>query len=170
MQKGQSPETDYIMRKDRVSVWVTGETLLVNGDFGKEYMVKDLVNLQSKKHLQLFLTETEDLLERIFDSSTDMAMMILDGTMKIVNVNKSFLDLFGLQELPLIGSRLADLHHPFWNHTEMKRDIVEMLVNSNSIKNKQYTLEKSNGKTQTIRLDSKFIDRQTGIGKTISSG
>jgi PAS domain S-box-containing protein len=167
MERGQAPEEKYVIKKDGTPVRVVGETMLVDGDSGKQYMVKDVVNLQSKKNLQLFLTETEELLERIFDSSTDMSMMILDGGMKIINVNKAFVNLFKLGEQPLVGSRLAELQHPFWNQTELKKDIIDMLVNYAPIKDKRYTLEQSDSEPLTIRLDSKFIDRQSGIGRKI---
>jgi PAS domain S-box-containing protein len=90
----QSHDENFIVNKNGVPVWSTGETVLVNGGEGKQYMVKDIINLQSKRQLQLFLNQTEELLERVFESSREIPMMILDGSMKIMKINEAFAKLF----------------------------------------------------------------------------
>jgi len=68
------------MHKDEMPLWSTGESLLVMGLNDDKYIVKDIVNLQSKKQFELFLRETAELLERVFESSKEISIMILDGS------------------------------------------------------------------------------------------
>jgi PAS domain S-box-containing protein len=165
--RGQSLDENYVMDKNGTAIWVVGEALLVSDGEGRNYIVKDIVNLQSKKQLQLFLTEAEELLERIFDSSRDIAMLILDGSMKMVSANQAFLDLFGLKNTPEPGCRLSDIPHPFWNSAEIKQAVTHMLVTNHFIKKKEFELEVLTGERKTIRIDSKIIDKQSGTGKRV---
>jgi PAS domain-containing protein len=110
---GQSHDENYVINDKNLAIWALGESLLVADVEEQQYIVKDIINLQAKKQLQLFHIETEELLEHIFESSDDVPMMVLDGSLKLIKANTAFVSLFELQETPLTGSRLADIPHPF---------------------------------------------------------
>src|SRR6476619_3418991 len=42
----QSNDENFIMNKNGIPVWSSGETILVDGGDGKQYLVKDIINLQ----------------------------------------------------------------------------------------------------------------------------
>jgi PAS domain S-box-containing protein len=107
------------------------------------------------------------MLERIFDSSKDIPMMILDGSMKIQRVNTAFLHLFDLSYVPAAGSRLSDIDHHFWNSSDIKQAVSNVIVTNEPFKHKDFSLETKWGEKKTIRFDSKIIDRQAGIGRKI---
>src|SRR4051794_18299180 len=81
---GNANDENYVIHKDGTSIWSTGESILLTDTDGEKYFVKDIVNLQSKKQFELFFVETEELFERVFTSSKELAIMILDGSMKIL--------------------------------------------------------------------------------------
>jgi len=164
---GQAHDENYIMDKNGEAIWCTGESLLVSDRLGEEYIVKDIVNLQAKKQLQLFLTATEELLERIFKSSKDFSMVILDGSMKIVKANQTFLDLFEIENFPFAGSRLSDVGHSFWSREDIRREIRNSIVANQPIKRKEFIITNKSDEKRTIRLDSKIIDKEQGKEKRI---
>src|SRR5215204_3797844 len=164
--KGQSNDENYIVDNKGHAIWCTGESILVSED-QRKYIVKDIINLQAKRQLQLFLTETEELLGRIFETSKDIPMMILDGSLKIQNVNSAFLSLFVIVEAPAKGSRLSDLNHPFWNNADIKREIGRIIITNEPLKHKDYLLKTKAGEDRTVRLDSKIIDNQSGLGRKL---
>lgn len=166
LSKGQSYE-NFIVDKKGQAIWCTGESILVTGEEGKNYIVKDIVNLQTKGPVQLFLSDTEELLERIFATSKNLPMLILDGSLKIQRVNAAFLRLFELPAPPAIGSRLSDLEHSFWNNEEIKQELSKSLVTNEPFRQKEFLLSTNSGKSKTIWLDSKIIDSQAGMGKII---
>jgi PAS domain S-box-containing protein len=127
---GQAQDENYVVDKEGLEVWALGESLLVSNEEGEKYIVKDIINLQAKKQLQLFLNETEELLERIFESTKDLSIMIVDSRMKIIKANRAFLHLFEIQDAPLAGSRLSDLNHPFWSNEEIKNEIRNIIINN----------------------------------------
>src|SRR5215204_2336259 len=52
LSKGQAHDENYIVNKNGHSIWCTGESILINGKQGEKYIVKDVVNLEGRKHLQ----------------------------------------------------------------------------------------------------------------------
>jgi PAS domain S-box-containing protein len=167
MTKGQSHDENYIIDKNGNAIWCTGEAVLVADINGEKYIVKDILNLQARKQLDLFLTGTEDLLERIFKSSKDIPMMILDGSMKIQNVNAAFLELFEITDAPPTGSSLSYLKHPFWNNDAIRKDISKIIVTNQPVKRKEFLLKTQAGENKTIRMDSNIIHNQPSTGRRI---
>jgi PAS domain S-box-containing protein len=167
LSKGHSHDENYVVEKNGHVIWCTGESILAIDNKGEKYIIKDIINLQAKKQLQLFLKDTDELLERIFESSKDIPMLIVDGSMKIQKVNPAFLHLFEIDEAPSGGARLSDLNHPFWKSENIKTEVRKILVNNESMIEKEFLLNTKSGEGKRIRLNSKIIDRQTNAGKQI---
>jgi PAS domain S-box-containing protein len=164
--KGQAHDENYLINKNGEAIWCMGEALLVESDKGERYIVKDIVNLQSKKHVQLFLNDTEELLERIFHSSKDVAMIILDGSLKIQRVNAAFLQLFDMEEAPAKGSRVADLPHTFWKE-EITIELRQLLVSNSPLKHREFIITTAAGEKKKLKLSSKIIERRSGLGRNL---
>jgi PAS domain S-box-containing protein len=161
---GNPTDENYVVHKNGTEIWATGEALLVKGTNGLNYIVKDIVNLQSKKHLQFFVNETENLLERLFESSNEISVIVLDGGLRILKVNNAFLHLFEIETAPAAGSTLSSLNHTFWNDPSIKQDLRNIVVKNQSLQDKKVLLEA--GKTKrTIRLNSKLVDKEGGEKK-----
>ena len=164
---GQAHDENYIIDKNGQPILCTGESIMVSNIKGEKFIVKDIVNLQSKKQLQLFLKDTEEILETIFHSSSDIPMMILDGGLKIQKVNKGFLDLFQLAESPKPGSRLTDVPHPFWKGTDIKSEVSKIIINHEPIREKRFSITTRSGEHKRIQMDSKVIEKHNGSGRKI---
>ena len=103
---GQADDENYVVSKNGLEVWTIGESMSVTGGDGVNYIVKDIVNLQTTNQMKFFLNNTEELLERIFESK-DIAIMVLNSSMKIIKANCAFLQLFDISIPPLAGSRVC---------------------------------------------------------------
>ena len=167
VQSGQADDENYIVGKNGLELWTLGESLLVSDKEGAKFIVKDIVNLQTKKHLQSLLESTEELLERIFESSKGIAMMFLDGSMKIIKVNAAFIDLFEISAAPVEGSRLSDLNHPFWTNAAIKKEISNIIIHSQTHKQREFLLETRSGTKKSVKLNSQIIDNKESIGRKI---
>ena len=164
---GQAQDENYVVDKEGLEVWALGESLLVSNEEGEKYIVKDIINLQAKKQLQLFLNETEELLERIFESTKDLSIMILDSRMKIIKANRAFLKLFEISDAPLEGSRLSDLNHPFWSNEEIKNEIRNIIINNQPLRHREFLLETRRGIKKKVKFDSQIIESKTDMGRKI---
>jgi PAS domain S-box-containing protein len=164
---GQSTDENYIINSSGLPIWAIGESLLVTNKDGQKYIVKDMVNLQAKKQLQLFLMETEELLGRIFESSKDVPMMMLNGSLKLIKVNPAFLSLFELKEAPPSGSRLTDIPHPFWQQGKIKKEVSSIIINNKPLKHQPFQLQSRAGETKVIKMDSRTIEGHNGAERKI---
>ena len=117
--------------------------------------------------MQLFLNETEELLERIFESTKDLSIMILDSRMKIIKANRAFLHLFEISDAPLVGSRLSYLNHPFWSNEEIKNEIRNIIINNQPLRHREFFLETRRGIKKKVKFDSQIIESKTGMGRKI---
>lgn len=166
LQTGQSHDETFIVNKQGHEVWCSGEILLAEIPSGERYLIKDVINLQAKKQVNLFLKSTEELLNRIFTASKDIPMMILDGGMKILDANKAFLEFFEI-EAPGVYNSLSSLNHPFWNTAEVRSEISKVIVTNMPMKEKQFLYQTKSGEQKTIVLESKIIYRQPEAGRKI---
>lgn len=167
IKKGQADDEGIIVDNNGHEIWCSGESLLVNSADGEKYIVKDVINLQAKKQINLFLRSTEELLERIFNASKDIPMMILDGSMKIKNLNKAFLEFFEIEKMPDLNNGLSSLQHTFWSNPEVRNELSKVIVTNQPIKGKTFLYETKAGEQKTILLDSKIIYGQPGTSRKI---
>jgi len=165
--KGQANDENYVINKQGQPVLSLGESILVSDSEGVYFIVKDIVNLQAKRHIDFFLTETEELLERIYESSKDMPMIILDGSLKVLKANKPFLDLFEIAEEPIKGSRLANLSHSFWENGDMRREISSIIINNLPLRNRKFVLKTKAGGKKLLRFNSRIIESKTAMQRKI---
>ena len=164
---GQSTDENYVINSQGLAIWALGESMLVADIDGKDYIVKDVVNLQAKKQLQLFLMQTEELLERIFESSKDITIMVLDGSLKIVKMNNAFLSLFDLQEALPSGSRLSEIPHPFWQGADIKKELSSIVINNQELKHRKFHFQTRSGENKVITMDSRIIEGRAGTGRKV---
>lgn len=159
LNKGNAMSENYILNKDGNEIWVTGEAMLAVTKAGMNYIIKDVVNLQSTKQLDLFHIETEDLMERIFEGNRNIPMIVLDGAGEIIKVNQSFLNLFKIDVMPLPGSKFSQLNHVFWSTPGLRSEIRNILVKGISLK-KNFTLQTTNGEQLILKFIVKVLGRE----------
>jgi PAS domain S-box-containing protein len=167
IQKGQANDDNYVVNKSGHPMLSTGESILVKTPKGEPYIVKDIVNLGLKKYLKLFLTETEELLERIFETSTEVAMIVIDGSMKVVKINAAFQKLFEINSIPPAGSPLSSLKSTFWSRNEIRDEIRNTIVTGTPIKHRQFSFQKARNIKLKVNFESKIIDKGPAMGRQI---
>jgi PAS domain S-box-containing protein len=165
--EGQADDENYVVDDKGHQIWCTGESILVHGNEKEKYIVKDIVSLQAKKQLQLLLTASDELLETIFESSSDIPMMVLDGAMRVQKINGAFMRLFEINATPEPGSRLSELDHPFWNSPDIKKEVSKIVVNNEPLRHREFTFFTRKGERKIVRADSKIIDKESVIGRMI---
>ena len=164
---GQSNDDNYVVSKGGLWSWSVGESVLISSAEPEKFIIKNIVNLQSRKYLKLLLMTSEELLGRAFEDTHNIPMIVLDGTMKIVKVNQSFLGLFEMMNPPAEGSSLSSLEHPFWKSQEVKEEVRSVIVTHLPLKNKEFVLEMKAGEKKLVRLNSRIVDRGSGLGRKI---
>ncbi len=155
--RGAASDDNYLVHKDGLPVWTSGEAVFIQTNKGENYIIKVIQNIHAQKQLERFLGESDDFIESIFESVRDAALIILDSLMKIIKVNSAFIKMFEIETPLKEGSSLTDLNHSFWKREDIKKEIRNIIVTNTSVKEKQFQMETRSGETKTIYFHSKPI-------------
>jgi PAS domain S-box-containing protein len=163
---GQSSDDNYVVDKLGNYLRSSGESILVTTDDGEKLIVKLIINLHAKKYLRMFFSETEKLLHETASHSTEVPLMVLDGSMKVLETNVPFRKFFDIEEKPKRGIGLSTLH-PFWKRDDVKQLIRSIIVGNEPIKRKRFDLKTSQGEKKKITIDAKTIEGSRGNEKKV---
>lgn len=147
----------FLLNKDGRPVWVSGESISVIDKEGNKFIVKDVINLEQRKHLSLFLNDSEDLLDRIFHFTKDIPMLIIDAAMQVIDINKAFISFFNIEKFPAKNCKLRNVGNPFWNESQVRMFVSNLIVTSVPMRRKKFNYMHDNGTKKIILLDSKIF-------------
>ena len=157
---GAADDNNYLVMRDGASVWVTGESVVVTDDDGTSSIVKVIHNIQAQKLLERFLSESNVVLDGIFDTITNTALAVVDGRLEIVRVNNIFLSLFELDREDIVGRRLTDLKQLFSIESDMRQRFRDMIVKNESLRGVEFELSKVSGENILVNVYSKMIESE----------
>lgn len=164
---GAADDNNYLVVKDGSKVWVTGESVIVTDDDDACCIIKVIHNIQAQKLLERFLSESNVVLDGIFDTITNTALAVIDSRMEIIRVNDIFLKLFDLQRDHIEGKRLTDLKQLFAINPELRQRFRDMIVRNESLKGVEFELTRHTGENILVNIYSKIIDIQDNFEKRI---
>lgn len=157
---GAADDNNYLVIKDGSRVWVTGESVVVKDDDEVCCIIKVIHNIQAQKLLERFLSESNVVLDGIFDTITNTALAVVDGRMEIVRVNDEFLRLFDLDRQSIVGKRLTDLKQLFAIDSDMRQRFRDMVVRNESLKGVEFALKKLSGEEIKVNIYSKLVEAE----------
>ena len=164
--EGSANDENYLMHKDGNKVWVTGESVLIGNKNNEAYIVKVVHNIHAQKQLERFLLESHEFIETVFDSIDESALLLVDSRLRLIKVNKAFIEMFQLKQAVIPGSRLSDLDNSFWQRADVKQEIVGFLTMHINTK-KIFNLQIEPGKTKQISFQAKLIEGLPGIERKL---
>ena len=163
---GSSEEENYILHKDGIPIWATGESISVNTKNGA-YIFKVIHNIHAQKQLERFLLESNEFIDSIFDSIRDAALIILDSMMRVIKVNKAFCKFFEIEADVKEGSRLTDLGNPFLSSEETRKEIRKIIVTNEPVRGRHLEIETRSGERKMISFDAKIIHAEPALERKL---
>lgn len=161
--KGEKSDNNYLLNRDGVPIWVSGESVSATNKDGQKYIVKIIQDLNAQKKLEGFLLESEDFIHTIFESVKDTAFVILNSELRVLRTNRVFLKLFELNKGTTDMVKLSKLENAFWRSVEIKKAIMNVLINKVAIKKESFDYTTSAGKTKNVFITSKLMENdETG--------
>ncbi len=154
---GRPAPTDYQFRLisvDGNEVWVDCRSSVVDWE-GEPAVLACCFDITDRKAAQTAQRQSEELFSRVFETSPDFIalMRLSDGV--YVNVNKSFLNLFGFKREEVIGHSAADLGVGV---DPADRDrIVEALRNKRSVQGIELKGRAKCGEIRDIQISADII-------------
>ena len=151
-------DENYLLNKDGSKIWVTGESVLVENEKHQPFILKVVHNIHAQKQLERFLLQSHEFIDTIFDSVPETGLLLLDTSIRVINANKAFLEIFDLKQAIKEGSRLVEINHPFWQRQDVRQEVVNYLVLNNFVESKVFEAETTNGKLKKISVRGKVLD------------
>ena len=164
-EQGSSLDTNFVLNKNGVATWASGESLLVKTGEGEHCVVKMIHEIHAQKLLEKFLMEANEFINTIFDSVNASALLVIDVRLKIIRMNTHFFKMFNLPEQPIEGHRLADINHPLWTDSGLQQKIRELMVQGAF--ERGVVFDFTVGEKQKYRIRGKLINGIVGIDKRI---
>jgi PAS domain S-box-containing protein len=156
--EGSKSDNNYLVHKDGTPIWVMGESVKVKNTDGEQFIVKIIHNIHAQKQLEKFLLTSNEFIDTIFDSIKGTGLIILNSELKILKCNKAFLKIFQLKATPEDGCRLSKLDHGFWRKQDIRKSLMDLIVNKTALKNAIFSMTTEKGLERKISINSKFIE------------
>ena len=125
---GQASDDNYLVKKNKELVWVSGESVLVKNDDGNICILKIIQNINREKLNEKSVLQFSNLNEHILTAIDDI-VIVMDSQLNILKTNRAFDSLFN-QPYQKIVSNFEELIRPY--------DPYEILISriKNTAKNK----------------------------------
>ena len=165
--EGSGNDENYLMHKDGNKVWVTGESVYIENTKDEVYIVKIVHNIHAQKQLERFLLQSHEFIDTVFDSIDESSLLLLDSRLRVIKVNKAFVEMFELKKPITQGSRLSELDNPFWQRADIKQEAVNFLTMHNISEKKIFDMDTTSGKRRKISFQAKLVEGVPGAERKL---
>ena len=93
LKTGQAADNNYLVKKNKTIVWVSGESVLVKNKMGENCILKIIQDINREKKIEKTALEFSNFNENILAAIEDV-VLVLDDKMKILKKNHAFNSLF----------------------------------------------------------------------------
>lgn len=138
---GQASDNNYLVKKDRTIVWVSGESVLLENESGDNYILKIIQNINSEKLNEKSALQFSNLNEKILAAIDDVVILV-DEQLNILKTNHAFAFLFNEPNDENKERNFADLIVPYDPGQRLITRIKDTLKSKTSFND--FTLEIEN--------------------------
>ncbi len=149
LSKGQGSDNNYLVKKDKTLVWVSGESILVKNKEGKASILKIIQNIHQQKVSEISLVRLNEFNENILGSIEDV-VIVLDEKMKILKANRAFAKLFRYNSSDVEKMSFADLIKPYDMFEEVQNNIRNAICSKKGFSNVAIEMETTSGEKRVF--------------------
>lgn len=142
--KGQSADNNYLVSKDKTTIWVSGESILVKNPAGAICILKIIQNIHLQKITEISLHNLNKFNENILAAIEDV-VIVLDQKMNIVKANRAFSLLFRYSDPAVEQMNFADLIRPYDLFGELESNIQRTIDSKKGFLNIAIEIETAKG-------------------------
>lgn len=104
----QAFDNNYLVQKDKIATWVSGESVLIKDDNGKIYILKIIQNINKQKISEKSFTTLNNFNDSILKSIED-GVVVLNKELKIEKANDAFSRLFNVATNKITNDSFTEL-------------------------------------------------------------
>lgn len=165
LKDGQASDDNYLLTKDKVRVWVKGESTLVKNNEGDVRILKVIQNIHQQKKSEVSIHQLNQFNENILSAIEDV-VIVLDMNMHILKTNRAFHSLFSNYEK--IGQILnfAEVIKPYDVFDEITRNIQSAINNKKGFSNIPIEIETTVGEKRVFDVSCspfEFVNDENNV-------
>jgi PAS domain S-box-containing protein len=161
LQKGQCMDNNYLVNKNKVITWVSGESILVKNDKGEISILKLIQDIHSQKEYELSLQSSNEFNESILSSIEDI-VVVLNSDMKIVKANRAFSKLF-MQEPDVEALNFSDLIKTHDAKGDLQNKILLAINTKKGFVNKEMEIQTLDGDKKVFNISCSPMEDNTNV-------
>jgi PAS domain S-box-containing protein len=161
LDEGQSFDNNYLVNKNNVRTWVSGESVLLSSTQGQKCILKIIQNIHTQKESEYSIVTLNGFNENIL-STIDDGVLVLDQELKIVKANRSFYRLFELSDASLRDVGMPRLLDIFDKKKELSSAINAVLGTGNCNSPFQLDFEDAHGVNRGFEVTCTRFESQPG--------
>ena len=119
---GQCDDRNFLVKKNKDAVWVSGETLRIGNVNGTGYLLKVIQDISGQKEAEHTVSRALDFNESILNSIDDI-VIVLDNELQVIKANPAFYSLFKRVNPEKLSSDFVHFISPF----DKKGDLIRQL-------------------------------------------
>jgi two-component system cell cycle sensor histidine kinase/response regulator CckA len=151
--KKEKSLTNYehcLKRKDGSAVWLLGSASLVEGKKGEPAVIEEtLIDITERK-------KAEETFRKAFDANPEPMTISTISEGRYIDVNEGFLRVTGFRREEVIG--LTSIQLNFWVHPEARAELVDLIREHGSVRNREITYRTKSGEQRTALDSSEIIE------------
>ena len=93
LDEGQSFDNNYLVNKNKVLTWVSGESVLLTNEKGEKYILKIIQNIHTQKESETSIKLLNNFNENILSAIED-AVLVLNKHFQVLKANSAAIRLF----------------------------------------------------------------------------
>jgi len=156
LEKGQSFDNNYFVKKDQSITWVRGEAVLVKSNSGTSFILKMIQDIHEQKITENALRSLNSFNEDILRSIEDV-VIVLDEKMNVIKTNKAFASLFKAAVPDISTLNFADLIRPYDKNEYLLMSIKNAFHSKKGFSNKQIEMIISATDIRTYDVSCSFM-------------
>jgi len=161
LDEGQSFDNNFLVNKNRVQTWVSGESILISNEFNVKCILKIIQNIHTQKESEYSILRLNNFNENILSSIQD-AVIVLNKDLKIVKANSSFTRLFHHSDPNIADLDFKQFITAFGENPDLYAIIAGTFASKECISQIQLELDAGNLGKRIFDISCSKLDTQDG--------
>lgn len=140
LQTGQSNDDNYLINKNNLSTWVSGESLLIQSEKDGPFILKIVENIHVQKAAEISFKVLNNFNENVLATIRD-AVIVLDENMNVIKANDAFLKLARKEESAFPDLNFIEFLKQYDSNHRLAHGLQQAIKSQAGFSNKEIEIE-----------------------------
>jgi PAS domain S-box-containing protein len=151
LQTGQSNDNNYLINKNKIATWVSGESLLIESGNQNPFIFKVVENIHVQKAAEISFRVLDNFNENVLATIRD-AVIVLDEKMNVIKANDAFLRLTRKKESGFPDLNFIDFLKQYDPDERLMNGLQQAIKLQTAISNKEIEIETLPGNKKVFEV------------------